>query len=86
MISASFELVLLVQRDDVLQQLKKNGTIQRATATQEGWGDGVVFPDFATTRACFEFLSDQTIDFDVRWMVKDQNPFNEPGIRTDQTA
>lgn len=87
MISASFELVLPVQRDDVLQQLKKSGGIQRATATREGWEYGVVFPDFATTRGFFEFLSIQAIDVDVRWMMKDRNPLDGPhGIQTDQTA
>jgi len=82
-----FELIRPVQRDAVLQQLKMSGSIQRLAATREGWEFGVVFPDFATTRGFFEFLSDQTIDFDVRWMIKDRNPFTEPhGRQIDQTA
>ena len=86
MISARFTLILPVQRDDGRQQLKKSGSIQRVAATREGRGFGVVFPNFATIRGFFEFLSDRTTDFDVRWMVKDRNPFNGPGVRTDQAA
>lgn len=77
MISSCFELILSVQQDDVLQQVKKSGDIQRVTATQEGWEFGVVFPDFETASEFFRYLLEQIVDFDVRWMVKDQNPFNE---------
>lgn len=77
MISSRFELVLSVQQDDVLRRVKQSGDVQWVAATREGWEFGVVFPDFETAGELFEYLSDQIVDFDVRWMVKDRNPFDE---------
>ena len=76
-ISSRFELILSVQRDDVLEQVRMSGDIQWVAATQDGWEFGVIFPDFEAIRGFFENLLDQPIDFNIRWMVKDQNPFIE---------
>ena len=77
-ISSRFELILSVQRDDVLEQVRMSGDIQWVAVTQDGWEVGVIFPDFEATRGFFEYLLDQPIDFNICWMVKDQNPFIEP--------
>lgn len=77
MISSCFELNPSVQQDDILHHLKMSGDIRLAVVTQNGWEFGVVFPDYITVREFFKYLLDQSIDFNVRWMVKDQNPFNE---------
>lgn len=76
MISAGLELRSPVYRDGGLHQLQQYGEIQHTVATEAGWDIGVVFPDFGSARGFFEHLSAQPVEFDVRWVVQDHNPFN----------
>ena len=50
-----------------------SGDIQWVAATQDGWEFGLIVPDFEAIRGFFEYLLDQPIDFNIRWIVKDQN-------------
>ncbi len=78
MITSSFTLKTPIQLGDLLQKMEEFGSIQRDSVIQNDYEFGVEFPDFEAAREFFGFVFERNVNFEIYWMVKGQNPYNEP--------